>query len=164
MVFRTPSCLKSVVSRLGGKSSNTFATLTTPKTKAYAPALELGLLQGATKPHPVSRTGDFVPVFVAVGMMVMSATLGLYTGLHQLSRAPNVFVRKSRRETVAEVVEPDHVVEDADKFIKKSFFRKVAHIQSPPDPLVPIHQPYEILTRPPRAETLKSVGVDPKIK
>ncbi|XP_057472790.1 uncharacterized protein LOC130761323 [Actinidia eriantha] len=162
MVFRTPSYLKSVVSRLGGKSSNTFATRTAPKSKAYAPALELGLRQDATKPHPV--TGDFVPVFVAVGMMVMSASLGLYTGLHQLSRAPNVFVRKSRRETMAEVVEPDHVVEDADKFIKKSFFRKVAHIQAPPEPLVPIHQPCEILTRPPRADTLKSVGVDPKIK
>ncbi|KAL6972943.1 hypothetical protein U1Q18_027118 [Sarracenia purpurea var. burkii] len=107
--------------------------------------------------------GDFVPVCVALGLIAMSATLGLYTGMHQLARAPNVRVRKSMRETIPEVVEPDLVVEEGDKFIKKSLFRQVAHIQKDPDnPFIHDFNRCELLTRQPRAETLKSVGVDPK--
>lgn len=82
-----------------------------------------------------------MPVFVAVGMIATSVGFGIYTALHQLARAPNVFVKKSKRETIPEVVEPEHVVEETDKFIKKSFFRKVAHVQDSdrheimPDPI-----------------------------
>lgn len=53
----------------------------------------------------------------------------MFTVWHQLGRAPNVYVKKSRRETIPEVVEPEHVAEEAEKFVKQSFFRKVAHIQ-----------------------------------
>lgn len=70
-----------------------------------------------------------MPVFVAVGMIAVSVSFGAYTAWHQLGHAPNVFVKKSRRETIPEVVEPEHVAEEAEKFVKKSFFRKVAHIQ-----------------------------------
>lgn len=73
--------------------------------------------------------GDFFPVCVALGMITLSTSFGIYTALHQLGRAPNVSVRKSRRETVPEVADPEHVTEDAEKFVKQSFFRKVAHIQ-----------------------------------
>ncbi|KZV57934.1 hypothetical protein F511_12540 [Dorcoceras hygrometricum] len=73
--------------------------------------------------------GDFIPVCVALGMITLSASFGVYTALHQLGRAPNVSVRKSRRETVPEVAEPENVAEAAEKFVKQSFFRKVAHIQ-----------------------------------
>jgi len=57
------------------------------------------------------------------------------------------------------------VVDEADKFIKKSFFRKVAHVQEfdhnglqyLPDP-----SRKDVFAQKPRAETLKDVGIDPK--
>lgn len=81
--------------------------------------------------YNVSRPikGEFIPVYVALGMIMMSLGFGLHTAMQQLARAPGVYVKKSRRETLPEVVEPDQVVDMADRFIKKSFFRKVAHVQ-----------------------------------
>lgn len=73
--------------------------------------------------------GEFVPVYVALGMIMLSAGLGLHTATQHLFRAPGVYVKKSRRERLPEVEEPDHVLDEADRFIKKSFFRKVAHVQ-----------------------------------
>ncbi|KAK3015746.1 hypothetical protein RJ639_007873 [Escallonia herrerae] len=131
--------------------------------------------------------GDLVPVCVAVGMIVVSTSLGLYTAMHQLRRAPDVLVRKSRRETLLEVVEPEHVVDEAEKFITKSFFRKVGHVQDTdlrgrfiPDPshrdilaskfgtgfmhsvhLINIYALFHFNKLHP--ETLKSLGVDPKL-
>ncbi|MCD7458148.1 hypothetical protein HAX54_037413 [Datura stramonium] len=66
--------------------------------------------------------------------------------------------------TIPEVTEPEEVVDDADKFIKKSFFRKVAHVQDfdnqsvMPDPIRG-----DVLAREPHSETLKSVGVNPTV-
>lgn len=106
--------------------------------------------------------GDFVPVYVAIGMICLSTMLGLYTAKHQLLYSPNVFVKKQRRETLPEVVEPDHVLEDTDKFVKKSFFRKVAHVQDPNhDHVVSDPTRGDAFAHTPRAVTLKSVGVDP---
>ncbi|XP_059644097.1 uncharacterized protein LOC132285887 [Cornus florida] len=124
MAFRSSNHWKSMVNRLRGSSS--FATSTSPKMKAYAPADHFGLVHDI-KTRPVR--GDFVPVYVAIGMVILSTTLGMLTALHTLKYCPSVFVKKSRRETLPELVEPDHVVEEADKLIKKSFFRKVAHVQ-----------------------------------
>lgn len=73
--------------------------------------------------------GDFVPVYVSLGLIALSVGFGLHTATHQLTRAPNVFLKKSRRETIPEVTEPEEVVDKADKFIRKSFFRRVAHVQ-----------------------------------
>ncbi|KAK2974141.1 hypothetical protein RJ640_021432 [Escallonia rubra] len=84
---------------------------------------------GLAKALPSRLKGDIVPVCVALGMIVVSTSLGLYTAFHQLRGSPNVHVRKSRRETLPEVEEPEHVVDEAEKFITKSFFRKVAHVQ-----------------------------------
>lgn len=106
----------------GGRHGR-FATSTTPKMRAYATT---------AVQHPASRKavvkGDFVPVYVAMGMILMSATIGLHTALHELRYAPSVHLRKSRRETLPEVEDPDTVVHEADQFLKKSWFRKVAHI------------------------------------
>ncbi|XP_052183799.1 uncharacterized protein LOC127795878 [Diospyros lotus] len=157
MAFRTTTQWKSMVSRLGGGiRSSTFATSTSPKMKAYSPSLDYVYAQE----HRGLR-GDFVPVYVSIGMILMSVSLGLLTAMHQLKRAPNVQVRKSRRETIPELVEPERVVDEADQFLKKSFFRKVAHIQEPAAPKVPDYIRGEAFARRPHAETLKSVGVDP---
>lgn len=46
-----------------------------------------------------------------------------------MGRAPGVYVKKSRRETVPEVDDPDQQLDYADRFINKSLFRKIAHVQ-----------------------------------
>ncbi|PIN05634.1 hypothetical protein CDL12_21826 [Handroanthus impetiginosus] len=160
MAFRTASYWKSMVNGLRGSYS--FTTSTSPKLKAYAPtANHFG-------PSPSIKSklpkGDYVPVFVAVGMIALSSTFGLYTAYHQLGHAPNVTLKKSRRETIPEVVEPEKVVEQADKFVKQSFFRKVAHIQGH-DRQEVMNDPVrgDVLNRGVRVETLKDVGVDPKL-
>ncbi|KAL6319246.1 hypothetical protein AAG906_013920 [Vitis piasezkii] len=127
--------LRSMVNRLRG-SHYTFATSTSPKMRAYAPCR---LQQRPTQ--------DFVPVYVAMGMIAMSVTLGLCTAMHELMYSPAV-------------EDPDTVVDEGDKFVKKSLLRKVAHVQELE--LVPHPIEGDPLTRPPRAVTLKSVGIDPK--
>lgn len=85
-----------------------------------------------TADHHVPKRGfkaDFVPVYVVVGMIALSATFGLYTAKHQMMYSPDVRVKKKHRETLPEVEDPDKVVGDAEKYLKKSFFRKVAHVQ-----------------------------------
>lgn len=75
---------------------------------------------------------------VSAGMIALSASFGLYTVWHQLGEAPNVFLKKSRRESLPEVEEPDRVAADAERFIKQSFFRKIAHMQDVDRQEVPI--------------------------
>ncbi|KAL5564740.1 hypothetical protein UlMin_027904 [Ulmus minor] len=130
-----------------------MSTLATPITKKKIPL-----------PPPSPEKGDYVPVCMAVGMIGLSVSLGLYTAMHQLAHSPNVFVKKVRREKLPEVLEPEHVVEDAEKFLKKSLFRKIGHIEEPHKKDYAIGDPsrVEILGHtPPRVETLKSVGLDP---
>ncbi|KAL3575561.1 hypothetical protein D5086_023662 [Populus alba] len=157
---------KSIASRLSGTA--TYATSTPPKLKSYLPtADQFGHHYHQESKHGKKVRGDFVPVYVAIGMIAVSISLGLYTAKQQVLYAPNVRVRKKTRETIPEVVDPDKVVEEADKFIKKSFFRKVAHVQEfdhngleyLPDPVRK-----DVFAHKPRAETLKDVGVDPKLQ
>lgn len=154
----------------GGSKASTYTTSTVPKMKAYAPtaAGDYGYAnhqyQQRHGKSSKSAKGDLVPVYVAIGMIALSTGLGLHTAWQQLRNSPTVRVNKQRRETLPEVVEPDHVVEEADKYVKKSFFRKVAHVQDQsypdkniiPDPIRGDAYAYQ-----PRVETLKSVGVDP---
>lgn len=122
--------MRSVLdSRLTGKTS--FTTSTTPKTKPQA----ANAGDYAVQQYPAATGAGarmklaFIPVYVAIGMITLQVGFGLFTVFHQLRRAPNVCVKKSRRESVAEVTEPEHVAEEGDKFLKESFFRKIAHIQ-----------------------------------
>ncbi|MCD7458471.1 hypothetical protein HAX54_038346 [Datura stramonium] len=154
MAFRSSSLWKSMATRVSANSASARSNIT--KWRSYA----------STAEHPDAKLrgvkGDFVPVYVALGLIALSAGFGVQTAMHQLKRAPNVSVKKSRRETIPEVTEPEEVVDDADKFIKKSFFRKVAHVQDfdnqsvMPDPIRG-----DVLAREPHSETLKSVGVNP---
>lgn len=109
-----------------------------------------------------------MPVYVAIGMIMLSASLGLYTAKHELFYAPNVRVKKTTRETVPELEDPDKVGEEAEGFFKKSLFRKVAHIKEgehgdnhhvdKKDVLCVNSE--EIKGH---IESLKNVGVDPKV-
>ncbi|XP_011040301.1 PREDICTED: uncharacterized protein LOC105136599 isoform X2 [Populus euphratica] len=155
---------KSMASRLRGTA--TYATSTPPKLKSYAAtADQFGHQYHQESKHSKKVRGDFVPVYVAIGMITVSISLGLYTAKQQVLYAPNVRARKKTRETVPEVVDPDKVVDEADKFIKKSFFRKVAHVQEfDHNGLQYLPDPFrkDVFAQKPRAETLKDVGVDPK--
>jgi len=152
----------------GGGGKSAYTTSTVPKMKAYAPpASDYGHIhhgQQHGKASSKSTKQDFVPIYVAVGMIALSTMLGIHTAWQNLRNNPTVRVKKQRRETVPEVVEPDHVMEESDRFFKNSFFRKIAHVQerSYPDHnqvSSPIHR--DAYAYQPRAETLKSVGVDP---
>ncbi|XP_062170054.1 uncharacterized protein LOC133875830 [Alnus glutinosa] len=167
MAFRSTSYLKGMVSGLRAGSA-TYATSSSPKLKTYAPAADYAQLydhqyqHSTTKPKPVK--GDFVPVYVAIGMIALSVGLGLHTATHHLARNPSVFVSKKRRETIPEVVEPEHVAEEAEQFIRKSFFRKVAHVQefnNPEKQVIPDPIRKDAYAHRPRLETLKSVRVEP---
>nr|KYP48986.1 hypothetical protein KK1_029286 [Cajanus cajan] len=119
---------------------------------------------GHVEQHGKSAKQDFVPIYVAIGMIGLSTGLGAHTAWHHLRNSPGVHVKKQRRETLPEVVEPDHVAEESDKFIKQSFFRKVAHVQErsyPDHNQIPNPIRRDAYAYTPRLQTLKSVGVDP---
>ncbi|KAK1363925.1 putative Transmembrane protein [Heracleum sosnowskyi] len=162
MAFRSSNCVKSVIGRLriGASPSSAFTTSTTPKLNPQTIHAD----QSANNPRSVKRSGEWVPVYVAVGLILLSAGFGVHTVIQQIGRAPGVYVKKSRRESVPEVDDPDQQLEYADRFMNKSFFRKIAHVQdydlphnNMPDP---IHD--DVYAKKPRSETLKSVGVDTK--
>ena len=68
--------------------------------------------------------GDYVPVYVALGLIALSAALGPHTARQQLAHAPNVYVDKKKREAVPEVA-----LDEAERYVGRSLFRKVAHVQ-----------------------------------
>ncbi|KAL6576501.1 hypothetical protein OROHE_000282 [Orobanche hederae] len=109
------------------------------------------------------RHGEFIPVYVLLGFIALQASFGLFTAFHQMARSPNVTLKKSRRETIPEVVEPERMAEHGERFLKQSFFRKIAHIQDFDRQEVmddPIRG--DVFTRPVRLESLKEVGVEVK--
>ncbi|KAH6771971.1 hypothetical protein C2S51_010375 [Perilla frutescens var. frutescens] len=147
MAFRATAHLKSMAkSVFGGRATSTSPLIQPP------PEFKARLAKG-----------NFVPVCIATGMVVVSSSLGMYTALHQLHSAPNVHLKKSRRETIPEVVEPENVAAETEKFVKKSFFRKLAHLAGLNREL-PVHNPIagDICSRPLQVQTLKDIGVEPK--
>lgn len=147
---------KSLVTRV---SASPYATSTSSKLRsAYAPSTE-----GPSASKRAKRHGDFVPVYVAIGMIMLAGSIGIHTAMQQIVRSPAVRVKKTRRVSFPEVEEPDHVVEESQKFLDKSFFRKVAHIQefNSGDTLVPDTIRKDVYGRKHSVETLKSVGIDP---
>ncbi|KAJ7945202.1 NADH-ubiquinone reductase complex 1 MLRQ subunit [Quillaja saponaria] len=175
MAFRsTMGYLKTLMGNTGLRggigSRVTYTTSTTPKMKTYSPTRDHAYVhqhhqKAGAGESTKSVKGDFVPVYVSIGMISLSVILGLYTAKQQLMHSPTVYVKKERRKTLPEVVEPEHVAEEAEKFFEKSFFRKVAHVQDAdnadkqviPDPIRKDAYAYR-----PKIVTLQSVGVDPK--
>lgn len=151
-----------MVNRLRGCA--TYGTSTSPKMRAYVSATGYGhtLVEEQSK-SKVKVKGGFVPVYVALGMILLQASLALHIAKQHLMYSPSVRVKKKLRETMPEVDYPDKVVDDAYKFTGNSFFRKAAHIhefesgfQSTPDPIRK-----DVYAHTPQAVTLKSVGIDP---
>ncbi|KAG2558033.1 hypothetical protein PVAP13_8NG119802 [Panicum virgatum] len=98
--------------------------------------------------------GDYVPVYVALGLIALSAALGLHTARQQLAHAPNVSVDKKKREAVPEVA-----LDEAERYVWRSLFRKVAHVQDDRSLAAGLADPVaEYPTK--KAVTLKDVGVE----
>ena len=84
---------------------------------------------GQLQQHNVNERllkGEYVPVYMIVGAICLSVSLGILTGTRKLMYTPNVIVNKRKRKEVVEVEEPDYVLQMSEKFIDKSIFRKVA--------------------------------------
>uniref|UniRef100_A0A0D9XSP2 Uncharacterized protein n=1 Tax=Leersia perrieri TaxID=77586 RepID=A0A0D9XSP2_9ORYZ len=108
--------------------------------------------------------GDYVPVYVALGMIGVAVSLGLATAKQQLAHAPNVRLDKKKREAVPEVAAPEMAIDEADRFVRGSLFRKVAHVQD--DAALRagvVDDPVAAAEYPParKAVTLKDAGVEP---
>ncbi|XP_023744038.2 uncharacterized protein LOC111892198 [Lactuca sativa] len=159
MALRATNLVKSMVSRSRGMPA--FSTLTFPKMKAYSPTADHSY--GHHDPKPSLVKGAYAPVYISLGLIMMSVSIGVFTATHQLRRAPNVSVKKSKRETLPELVEPEKVAEESNEFIKKSFFRKIAHVQEADRQQVmsdPIRGDTYSMHPKPYTESLKSVGVE----
>ncbi|KAB1201688.1 hypothetical protein CJ030_MR7G000337 [Morella rubra] len=156
MAFRTTSNWRSMLMRLGG--SRSFASSTIPKMRQFAPTVDAA--RASNLGSRIALKGEFAPIYMVLGMVLLAVTIGTHTAKQQLMHSPTVYLNKKRRESIPEVEDPDRVISSADKFVNNSFLRKLAHIQDNtrtlPDPSRP--DPY---TRSRNAETLKSAGVDP---
>ncbi|EOA21707.1 hypothetical protein CARUB_v10002143mg [Capsella rubella] len=159
MAVRSTGQLKSMMQRL-----RTYATAATPRSnKAYSTvATEYGGQRSSTT--TTATKADFTPVYVSIGMISLSVSFGLYTAYLHLHENPSVRVNKKTRETVPEIEDPDRVLDEADRFANRSWFRKIAHVQEFDKQDVisdPIRK--DQFAHKPRALTLKDVGVDPKM-
>ncbi|CAN1133350.1 hypothetical protein LINPERPRIM_LOCUS30597 [Linum perenne] len=135
--------LTTIISRLQGGATaeastvRAYSTVTDAKLKAHTTpgAVEFGQHStqqqagGASTGKKKRFGGDFMPVYVALGMITLAVTIGVYTVKHQIMHAPNVRMKKKERGTMPEVVDPERVAGEGDKFVKDSFFRKVANVQ-----------------------------------
>ncbi|CAH8270359.1 unnamed protein product [Arabidopsis lyrata] len=159
MAVRSTGHLKNVVQRL--RTYTTTATAQGPKPYSTA-ATEYGGQRTATT--TAATKGDFTPVYVSIGLISLSVSFGVYTAYLHLHENPSVRVNKKTRETVPEIEDPDRVLNEADRFANRSWFRKIAHIQEFDKQDVisdPIRK--DQFAHKPRAVTLKDVGVDPKM-
>ncbi|XP_010418315.1 PREDICTED: uncharacterized protein LOC104703921 [Camelina sativa] len=146
MAFRITSQMRPVGNQIGGP-------------RRFATTVADGAKQTYNK---FSVTGDFAPVAIIGGFVGLTVLMAGHSLKQQLVHAPAISTRKNRRAAVAEVDDPENCVSSADKFINKSWLRKVGQIQDKSkailsDPTRP--NPY---TTPRNAETLNSVGVAPK--
>ncbi|XP_020246870.1 uncharacterized protein LOC109824647 [Asparagus officinalis] len=142
-----------------------FVTVTAPRMKLNSPAA--GDLMNQGEKH-ASKTfnADMIPIYAIWGFVALVGLFGVHTVKQQIVHSPTVSFSKKRREEMPVVSEPDWALSESEKLIKKSFFRRLAHIQidgdrvksgvsSDPTRANPFSGPKS-------AESLKSVGVDPR--
>ncbi|WCJ26701.1 hypothetical protein M5689_008500 [Euphorbia peplus] len=110
--------------------------------------------EGIQKYNKYAITGEYAPIYMIGGFVTLALCIGIHTAKQQLLHAPGNYFSKKKRESFPEIDTPDSLVKGSHNFIKKSFLRKVAHIQQDsPTPLASSRN---------TPETLKSVGVKPR--
>ncbi|BFG15959.1 hypothetical protein CerSpe_022330 [Prunus speciosa] len=161
MALRATNNWRSMLVRLG--ENRAFATSTAPKMKPIAENFHASEPTGSTfgRIRKFLTKAENAPVAIVLGFITVPIIIGLHSLKQQLMHAPSVVFDKKKRESMFEVEEPDVAMSSSDKFINKSFLRKVGHIQDPGNPTMPDPVQRDAFTRPRTAETLKTVGVDP---
>ncbi|KAI3916954.1 hypothetical protein MKW98_014415 [Papaver atlanticum] len=164
MAARASTYWRTMLKRIEG--NRMFVTSTVPKSKPAVAAVPHHAQHVVTNPHSNKprgaaspMKGDYVPIYVTMGMVVLALTFGAHTAKQQLVYSPSVQVSKKKRETLPELEQPDYVIGETDKFIGKSFLRKVGHIQDPNSATIPNPVRGDIYTSPRKTESLKSVGL-----
>ncbi|GKU96308.1 hypothetical protein SLEP1_g9556 [Rubroshorea leprosula] len=173
MAFHAARYWRSMQASLARKRS---VSSTTPRTKLFSSTndahhqsklviqqfytmLQKSVGDGATQHFRHSKAGEMAPIWVLWGFVFLAVAVGVHTAKQHLVHSPMVSIIKKRRESIWEVDNPDHVIGNVEKFENKSLLRKLAHIQdekyAQSDPTLP-----NFYTRPRKADTLKSVGVD----
>ena len=125
----------------GGGGKRSFATSTPARMKSTFESSASSSSAGHGS-HQSKLKGlikaEFAPVYMVMGMVVVAIGIGVHTAKQQLLHAPSVTFNKKKRENMAEVYDPEAAFNSADKFLTKSFLRKIAHIQDDqktiPDP------------------------------
>ncbi|MQL87617.1 hypothetical protein Taro_020167 [Colocasia esculenta] len=139
-----------------GARCGSVATSTAPRSKAYSTTIShllddsprrryahahkrldgvlLGIVGLVDPSHKLgfmekSVEREFIPVCVSLGLIALSVSLGLFSANLQLLYAPNVYVSKKRREMFPEVYDPNWAATEADRFLSRSIFRRLAHLQ-----------------------------------
>ncbi|KAM7269020.1 hypothetical protein ACFE04_024517 [Oxalis oulophora] len=155
--FRSPSLWKFVAKESSGRY-RAFATATSPK---FGPSTVGAGARAGQQHNKYAITGEYAPIYIVGGMVVVAVAMAAHTAKQQLMHSPPVSVNKRRREMMAEVDDPDRAAASGDKFLSKSWIRKIAHIQDPKPSLQDAVKtdPY---TRSRKSESLKTVGVNPK--
>ncbi|GAY40598.1 hypothetical protein WN944_026971 [Citrus x changshan-huyou] len=148
MACRATVYWRSMLIGLGGNRS--FATSTTPKMKHFAQTAEAA--NGNHSYSKFSATGEFAPIYMVLGLVAVAVTIGTHTIKQQLAHSPSVSLSKKKRSSLSEVEDPESAVNSSDKFVNKSFLRKVAHIQDDNRVLPDIPHP-DPFTRARKADT-----------
>ncbi|GAB2281861.1 hypothetical protein Dimus_016423 [Dionaea muscipula] len=105
-----------------------------------------------------AKHADMAPIYMVCGMVAVAVMIAVHTAKQQLVHSPSVHLNKKKRAMIPEVDEASGAVESADKFITKSFLRRIGHIQDESKQTLPNMNRGDIFTSPRRAETLESVG------
>ncbi|GAB2235753.1 hypothetical protein Droror1_Dr00026194 [Drosera rotundifolia] len=117
-----------------------------------------GVVELDHQDHKFKLRSDYAPVYVSLGLILLSTMLGLITVKQHLLHDPGVRVKKSRREKLVEVEEPEVVTVEAERFIKRSFFRRLAVVQQyeVPSPRGPHSWSGQAFNMTPRVEPFKA--------
>ncbi|CAI0380152.1 unnamed protein product [Linum tenue] len=98
MAFSSTGLWKRSLNSLGGgKNTNTFAISTLPKMKPYSLAADRHqfVRKSSSSSSWWPPRGEYAPVYVALGFIVLSASMGLHMVAHQILYSPSVRVKKS---------------------------------------------------------------------
>ncbi|XVE66142.1 hypothetical protein DITRI_Ditri08aG0056700 [Diplodiscus trichospermus] len=151
MAFRaTGGYWKSMINSLGRSPCRSFASSTSENMKQYTATTNASRCD---RPHnKISEAGEYAPIAVVGAMVLVALGIAIHTAKQQLCHSPGVVITKKRRGSIPEADDPVETLASANKFLNKSFLRKVAHIQDDrrtlPDPSRP-----DPFTRPRKAET-----------
>ncbi|KAL2320486.1 hypothetical protein Fmac_029455 [Flemingia macrophylla] len=86
--------IRSLLALVALRKDRTQTTSTVAKSKTYAPAGGYMYVEQEQQQNMKSGKRDFVPVYVAIGMIVLSAGKGAHTAWQQLRNSPGVRVKK----------------------------------------------------------------------